>query len=434
MTRHPDTDTLDPAARAELDALEAALRGDPADPEWGALVAAVREEPPPRRLQDTASLDARVSAGFPRTRPRWAVLPSLPSQLLPGLAVASVVLVFFGVIGLAAFQDGAGSDEEATPAASSSTTASTATEESAAASSAAQDEAAPAAADEAAPSGRFNRSVPAPAAGEAAPSASALRDLSRQSAPPAPAASPAGRRLQGFAAGQRLSGPRSVERTTTLAMRTTAAKLQEASGGIVRATQDLGGVVETSQVDSSPGGGTSSFVLRLPTARVDEALKRFGELADVRRLSQGALDITGSVVSARDRLSDAREERQALLRALGRATTDRSVASLRARLRENRASIARREAAVRRLRTRADTARVDVTLRGSGAAAPAEEDGGAWGPGDAARDALRVLEVLGGVLLIALAVAAPFALLGGLAALAGHAVRRRRREGALGAA
>jgi hypothetical protein len=48
----------------------------------------------------------------------------------------------------------------------------------------------------------------------------------------------------------------------------------------------------------------------------------------------------------------------------------------------------------------------------------------------AARDALRVLEVVAGVALVALAVAAPLAR---LAALAVRGARRRRREGALDA-
>ena len=59
--------------------------------------------------------------------------------------------------------------------------------------------------------------------------------------------------------------------------------------------------------------------------------------------------------------------------------------------------------------------------------------GSAWGPGDAARDALRVLAVLAGVALVAGAVLLPLTLLGLSAALAAHVLRRRRREAALGA-
>jgi hypothetical protein len=69
---------------------------------------------------------------------------------------------------------------------------------------------------------------------------------------------------------------------------------------------------------------------------------------------------------------------------------------------------------------------VNVAVEGNG-----HKSGGAWTPGDAANDALRVLEVTAGVLLIVLAVALPLALLGGAAGLAARSARRRRRESAL---
>jgi N-methylhydantoinase B/oxoprolinase/acetone carboxylase alpha subunit len=58
---------------------------------------------------------------------------------------------------------------------------------------------------------------------------------------------------------------------------------------------------------------------------------------------------------------------------------------------------------------------------------------GTWTPGDAARDALRVLEVAAGVILIGLAAGIPLALVGGAAALVARSSRRRRRENALDA-
>jgi hypothetical protein len=57
--------------------------------------------------------------------------------------------------------------------------------------------------------------------------------------------------------------------------------------------------------------------------------------------------------------------------------------------------------------------------------------GGSWSPGDAARDAVRVLEVSAGVALVGLAVLVPLALLGAAGGLAAGAYRRRRREAAL---
>jgi hypothetical protein len=57
--------------------------------------------------------------------------------------------------------------------------------------------------------------------------------------------------------------------------------------------------------------------------------------------------------------------------------------------------------------------------------------GGRWTPGDAAGDAVRVLEVLAGVVLIGLAVAVPGGLIAVAIALAVRQSRRRRREAAL---
>ena len=108
--------------------------------------------------------------------------------------------------------------------------------------------------------------------------------------------------------------------------------------------------------------------------------------------------------------------------------------AIRARLRLVSREIEVARAAVRRVDNRAAYATVAVSIiadADTGAAAPATDDG--WGPGDAARDALSVLEVAAGVAVVALAVALPLALLAGLAGLAMRTGRRRRREHALDA-
>jgi hypothetical protein len=169
------------------------------------------------------------------------------------------------------------------------------------------------------------------------------------------------------------------------------------------------------------------FALRIPTARLDDAVAALSKLAHVASLSQGSTDITGAFVSVADRLKDARAERAALLKALGRASTTEQVDAIKLRLRDNRSQIAALKGELNALRRRADLARVSVSVEGNG-----HKTGGAWTPGDAANDALRVLEVAAGVLLIGLAVAFPLVLLGGGAALVARSTRRRRRESALG--
>ena len=86
------------------------------------------------------------------------------------------------------------------------------------------------------------------------------------------------------------------------------------------------------------------------------------------------------------------------------------------------------------MNNRAAFSTVAVTLVGDRRAGPpVTEDDSGWTPGDAARDALSVLEVAAGVALIVLAVALPLALVALLAGVSLRIARRRRREHALDA-
>ena len=148
----------------------------------------------------------------------------------------------------------------------------------------------------------------------------------------------------------------------------------------------------------------------------------------MRELSRRSVDITSNVVSARDRLSEARAERKALLAQLATATTVNETESIRARLDivSNEIAAARRRLA--RVNNQANFADVSVTLAPRGAA---DDDEGAWTPADAFRDALRVLEVVAGVAVIAAAVLLPLALIWLLIWAARRSMTRRGRERAL---
>jgi hypothetical protein len=225
------------------------------------------------------------------------------------------------------------------------------------------------------------------------------------------------------------SSPRRVERSAQLTLTPAPGDVQDVADGVVRTTQAVAGYVAQSSVSTQNGAGTAQFTLRIPTARVDDALARLSKLAHVGSLTQDAHDITATVASAAQRLADARDERRALLTALGRATTDRQVAALKARLRANRSEISRRKGELAAVARRADMATVQVTVEGTGH--PSHNGGGAWTPRDALHDAGRVLQVAGGVTVIAAAVLLPLALLAALAGALAHVLRRRRRESAL---
>ncbi len=196
-------------------------------------------------------------------------------------------------------------------------------------------------------------------------------------------------------------------------------------------TRRYKGFVLSSSVSSGDGG---SFELRIPTRNLDAALAELAGLGAVRERTQRAEDITAESVSARDRLTDARTERKSLLRQLGAAVTTAETASIRARLRIVSREIRQARAAVRRVQNRASFATVIVDLvadADAGASGPADD--GSWTPADAARDALRVLEVTAGIALIALAVGLPLALVAALVAAGARWGGRRRRERALDA-
>jgi hypothetical protein len=202
--------------------------------------------------------------------------------------------------------------------------------------------------------------------------------------------------------------------------------VQSVADDVVATAQRFGGIVDSSQISTSDDEASAVFALRIPTARLDDAVAALSKLAHVASLSEGSTDITGAFVSVADRLKDARAERRALLKALGRARTAQEVDAIKARLRDNRSQISALKGELNALRRRANLARVDVSIAGNGK----KSGGGAWTPGDAANDALRVLEVTAGVLLIVAAVTLPLAVLGGAAGLATRSARRRRRESA----
>jgi hypothetical protein len=326
------------------------------------LVADVRAERPQMRPEFAAQLDARVDAA--RTAPRRR------SWLAWSPAAGAVAAVLIAIVLVSGGGD-------------SSTTSSSSSAGSSAAKSAPADS---------------SSELAAPLQSQAAGGATAPRPLSG----------------------------RKVERSTELALSTARDDVQSVADDVISTTQRFGGIVDSSQISTSDSEASATFTLRIPTARLDDAIAALSKLAHVSSLSQGATDITGSFVSAIDRLKDARAERRALLKALGNATTTQEVDAIKARLRDNRSQIAAIKGELDALRRRANMSNVNVSVEGNG-----HKSGGAWTPGDAADDALRVLEVAAGVLLIGLAIAIPLALVGGAAGLAARSTRRRRRESAL---
>jgi uncharacterized protein DUF4349 len=399
---------LDPTVAAELEALEAALAGDPAaEPDLVALVRDVRMEAPAMSPSFRAQLDERVESGLasgarsarlrgllpgaarsgPSREPsggsRRALLgrrPLIPALGVAGCLLAAVVAVVLATGGSNDDSNSAGGGVAATQVAPAERPSS------------------------GAGAGESGSGGSGPSADSAAPSVKA-----------APPSTPS-------------SGGRHVERSTRLEL--TTSDVQRTADGIVRATQAAGGYVQLSQVRTGDDNGGATFVLRVPTAKLDDALASLSKLGHVRAMEQSANDISGAYDSAQSRLADARAERRGLLRALGKATTAQEITSLKARIADNRRELNRLQSEFNAVRRRATYATIQVDVTGR----PRKQEptpGGSWDPGDAAHDALRVLEVAAGVALIGLAVLIPLTVIGTAGGLAAGAWRRRRREAAL---
>jgi hypothetical protein len=184
-----------------------------------------------------------------------------------------------------------------------------------------------------------------------------------------------------------------------------------------------GGFVQSLHVSVGQGTGEATLELSFPSTKLNAALASLGRLAPVHAESQSLQDITNTYNAAAQRLADATAERQALLRALAKASTEGQIDSLRERLAQNRGAIAQAHTAFQAVSQRASTSEVEVTVIGD---AHAGSEGLTLHRG--LHDAGRVLVVTLVVLLIAAAILVPLAL--ALLALltARRAWRRYRRE------
>lgn len=385
-----DRTPLPPDVARELAALDAALAGDPVDPDLadlGELAVQVRDARPRPDAGVVARLDERAAAGF-------APRPSARSSRAHGrLAVSFVAasLALAAIVGVAVLGRDGGDRSgivATAPVPAETTTGDVLTDE---------------------------RSASSESAAPVAPKAAPVPGTSTGAAP----------------GGATTDAPaRSVERAATLRLAVLPGGLDDVASGVLQTTDALGGYVVSSSVESRGSRGSASFDLRVPSARLQTALARLSRLARVRSRTQSSLDVTGSVVAVRTRLDALQAERRGVLRQLAAATTPAETARARERMRVLDVRIARAQAARAALRRRTaySTINVEVTTRRPAAGATTGSSG-SWTPGDALHDAVRVLSLALGAALVALAALLPLGLLG----VAGYGawrltVARRRRH------
>ena len=359
---------------AELEAVDAALAGRAVHPdhaELAELALLLRDERPEPAPAWAARLDRRVEARFPappRKRRDWTWF----RNVAPAIALLLIILP----IGLIAALGSSGTDDDA--------------------------------------GGDAGVSASGGAGGGAESSGGSM-------AAPETSTDRSGGGLRSADARRQ----RAVERSAELTLSAPRRSLDRVASRVPDVAADLGGYVARSSV-SSEGGG--DFRLRVPTRQLDEAIQRLSRLGRVRNVSRNSLDITSTVVSRRARLTDARTERESLLRQLAEADTVNETESIRARLAIVSREIAAARNSLHRVRNRANFADLSITLV---PASGDDQDEGAWTPGDAFDDALRVLEVVAGIAVMALAIVLPLLAVWLLAWLARRAVTRHRRERSL---
>src|SRR6266545_1773053 len=192
-------------------------------------------------------------------------------------------------------------------------------------------------------------------------------------------------------------------RAAQLGLATDANELQDAADGVVDVTDRYDGFVDSSNVHTGGSHGRASFELRIPTQHLQDALSDFADLGRVTLLDQASNNVTGTYVDAGKAFRDARAKVDSLLEDLQHASSPSEAASIKQQLVIAREQLAAARTALRGLKQRVayTPVSVDITAQGDGS----------WSIGDAADDAVGVLEAIAGAALITLAVLVPLAAL-----------------------
>jgi Domain of unknown function (DUF4349) len=387
---------LDPEILAQLDAIDATVAGEPVDPEYAELaelallLSAERQAPEP---EFAGRLDERVSNRFraplAAKRPRRWVGP------FAGLSAAAVA----AVVAVVVVSSGGG-------------VPSTSVESTTAAPQAAQSSGSTASGGSA-----DVQSGPAKAsssARSAAASATAPTFAQPSTAAPQPPAN-----------------GRKIVQSAQLQLNAPPSRIEDVAQQVFDVVGREKGVVNNSNVTAG-SGGYAQFQLSIPSGNLGATMTALSNLryANVASRTDTTQDVNKAYVSANRQLADDRALRTSLLRQLGKAVTQAQIDSINGRIHDAEHAIARDEAAIRSLNNKINYSQVSVDVNGHvGPVAHSSSKG--FTIGKAAHDAGRVLTVVAGVALIALAVLVPLALVGGLAAWIAVTVRRRRREQAL---
>jgi hypothetical protein len=220
--------------------------------------------------------------------------------------------------------------------------------------------------------------------------------------------------------------PQVQELSASLGLVTDPGNLQDAADSVVQVTNRYDGFVDSSSVHVTGGSdGHAAFSLRIPAAHLHDALTDLSALGRVTSRDEGSTNVTGAYTDAGKSYRDAQANVATLLDDLRNASSPAEASAIRQQLVVARAQLAASRSALRGIKQRVVYAPVSVEIAADG--------NSAWSIGSAADDAVNVLEAIAGAGLIALAVLVPLAALFALGWLGARELRRRRREATLDA-
>ncbi len=485
---------LDPVVLAELEAIDATLRGEAVDPahaelaELALLLAADRPQLP---AEAARSLDAAVARRFvpvvagPRAggdayagdragagtstgahggrggrgTDRWgARVRGWARRPAFGLALAGVVAVAVAGVAVVGLGQTGGSrpGSLATASTASGTTAGSSAGTSSAAATPAGDAPTrylPGAAGSASQDTQANSFGGGSAAGTASGSPTTAKAAASTPAQTTPSsASSTGQTeslfppsaqtatTNGATAPAPASNGRKTIQSAQLQLIASGDRIDQVSQEVFDVIGHEGGIVKSSTITAGGGNnGYASFQLSIPSANLAQTMTQLSQLryATVASRTDQTQDVNDQYNADVRALADAKAVRTSLLKQLANAATQTQIDSLQAQIKDNEAQIAGGESALASLNNKVNYSSLQVEINaGTVVPVPVPSAGSSSGftLHRAWHDAVRVLTVTAGVALIALAVLLPIALLVAIGLWVVGAVRRHRRESALDAA
>jgi hypothetical protein len=251
-------------------------------------------------------------------------------------------------------------------------------------------------------------------------------------APPVEASAEEAQPLSGverYSAGGTRLGKRAVERSAEIVFGADPDDVADDSAQVFDVVQAHKGIVMGSMTHQGDAGEAGAhFELRIPSARLGDALADLSAIDEVRSRRETTDDITAPTVKVGELLQESRARIDSMLSQLAEAGTESEREAVEAELRQERRHRARLRLQLQELQRRADFSLVLLEIETS-EVSESSSDSGAWGIADALDDAGKILAVAAAVAVVALAILGPIALIALLAWLAHRAwVRRERRR------